>query len=190
VPTLSYGEGRLSDENTVSNGGAGWILVAAGAITIVWALLYFVWSLIGFVTGGITALLGIAVVFDSGDPLLMIQGLFGVLAPVIQMIAYFLIVLLAGIGIFGGVRLNQFKSYGTARLGAVAITAGPVLGLLASLTAFCNFAGFPCCCLSFVIGNIPTLVLTLLCLGATIYAFVVMKREEVQAAFAVNDAEA
>ena len=180
----------MSDENTVSNGGAGWVLVAAGAITIIWALLYFVWSLIGFAVGGIQSLMGIAMIMDSGDPFLVIQGLFGVLAPVIQMIAYLIIVVLAGVGIFGGVRLNQMKSLGTAKLGAAAITAGPVLGLLASLTSFCNFAAGCLCCVGFIVGNIPTLILFVLCLAATIYAFVVMNRDEVQAVFAINDAEA
>lgn len=179
----------MKETDRVDNGGAGWGLVAGGVIALLWSLGYFVWSLVNLLWGGAMLMGSLAAVMDSGDPMQVVFGVVSVISPIIQLLAYLITAILAVLTIVAGVRFNAFRSYGLVKLGAVACVGGPVVGLLASLTSFCNISTGLCCCVGFVLGNIPTLIVTVICLAVTIYAFVVLKRPEVAAAFAVNDAQ-
>ena len=174
----------------VENGGAGWVLVGVGAVQLIWALIYLVMSVLGFAMGGCGALMGIAAVLDSGDPTLMCMGIYGAVIPLINMLAYLIFSIMAVVIIVGGIRFNQFRSFGMVRMASFFATGIPLLALLLSLTAICGALTNPLgLCTGLICSNIPSFIMLLLGGGATFYAMSVMGRDEVAAQFAMNDAQ-
>ena len=176
----------------VENGGAGWVLVGVGAVLLIWSLVYLVISIVGLAFGGCTALMGIAEVFESGDPFLMLMGIVGAITPLINTVAYLIFVVLSIVVIVGGIRFNQFRSFGLVRMASFLTTGIPLVALLLSLISLINICAPGSCltvCSSLICANIPTIIMLLIGGGATFYAMSVLGRDEVAAQFAMNDAQ-
>ena len=129
--------------------------------------------------------------FDTGDVMTGCVFVYNAIFPLVNTVAYLVFVCLTIVVIVGGIRFNQFKGFGMARMASMLALGIPICALLLSLTSICN--ALTSCgasvCTGLICGNIPTLVMLLLGGGAGIYGMVVLKRPEVAAQFAMNDAQ-
>ena len=169
----------------------GWIALAVGGVVgMLYGLVYLVWSLISAIfIGGLAGLSAIGSAMDTGDILSAIPGIVLALMPVIQLVIFVLVPILAAIVLFAALRYKSYRSKGVVWLGIVANVLVPLIGLLTSLGSCCNMGG--CCSFvtGFILGNIPTIVVGVIALATSGYAAFTLMQEDVGAKFEANATE-
>lgn len=158
-----------------------WIaLLISGIVNLLWALVYLAWTALGLLWGGFTAIMVAVASLDSGDASSAIVSLIYVLLPIVQGCVYLLAIPMALVTMVAAFRLKAWRSKGLVWLGAILAVGNPVLGLISSVTSCCNS------CSGFFLGNIGTLIVTVIGGVAAVWTAVVLFSEEGQAAFQAN----
>jgi len=158
------------------NKGAGWALVAAGVLNLLFGIAYLIWTIVGLALYGLQSITIAMDILNNGGGFEAIIAVVPLIAPFFQLFVYLIVPVMAAITIFSGLRFNSFRSKGLVWFGTILVVGVPVLSLVSSLASVCNSG---CCC----IGNVPTLVLLVIDGGIAGYAAYMLSQPEVQDAF-------
>jgi len=153
-----------------SAGVPAYLLMASGIINVIYSVLYFFWSaaVIAFpFMGAVGSILDGSNGFFEG--LMAFVILAGV--PLLQMLGFAITGFLGLLTLFAGVRLNSYGSKGVVWLGILFSTIAPIIGLFVNATSMFNLSALGMGCITgCLLGNIPTVLLLVFGLVASVVA--------------------
>jgi hypothetical protein len=138
-------------------GAPAWILLASGIVHLLYSVTYACWTLLPILWSA-------SVYFSAwlnGEGLdVVITGLImTMIVPLVQLFCFVLACLASAVVIWGGVRLNQYRSKGLVWLAVLSTVAIPFLCLLVNAGSAVNLGSLGMGCITgCLLGNIPTLV--------------------------------
>ncbi len=138
-----------------SAGVPAYLLIGSGIINGIYSFLYFLWSaaVIGLPFTG-----AVGSIMDGSNG--VVEGFiaFAILAavPLLQMAGFAITGFLGLITIFGGVRLNSYRSKGVIWLGILFSTLAPIIGLFVNAGSMFNLTALGMGCITgCLLGSIP-----------------------------------
>lgn len=168
---------------TEKAGTPAYLLMASGILAILYSILYLLWTLVPILIS-VVGLVGSLI--DGAD----IGGTLGagvmVLAvPMLQLIGFLVTCVLGALTAFGGVRLNAWRSKGVVVLAILSSVAGPLLAIFINAGSALNVGTCGMGCLTgCLLGNIPTVLLLVFGVVASILATMAVRTPEAAIRFA------
>jgi len=161
----------------------GWIALAVGGgINFVFGVIYLIWTLVSLVISGFMVFASISAAVDSGGgPGEIIPAVIMAMMPLIQVIVYILVPIMAAVVLFAAMRYRSYRSKGLVWLGVVLNVGIPLLALVSSLGSCCG----GCC--GFVTGNVGTVIVGVIALITSGYAAYTLIQDDVALKFAANE---
>ena len=159
--------------------------MVVGVVHILYGLAMALWTFWPI----LVVLIGMVTALADGQMDAALANMMLIIIPVLQVLAYVIMIALGAVAIFGGLKMRSASSKGIIYAGVGGAAGAPFLGLGAALVNVLNFAGGCCCC---GIGISGGLALPGLLGGIGVAAWTVMTLgdEQVAAAFEANAASA
>ncbi len=151
-------------------GVPAYLLIASGAITILYSILYLLWT---FIAVGLPMIGAIGSVSDGSNTPgeAAMAGLMMAAVPLLQSIGFLVTMVMGAVTAFGGLRLNSWRSKGVVMLAIVCSTGAPALAMLINAGSALNIGACGLGCITgCLLGNIPTAFVLLFGVVASIYA--------------------
>ncbi|MBT3221833.1 MAG: hypothetical protein HN348_22375 [Proteobacteria bacterium] len=157
----------------------GILLIVSGILNLLYSLIYAIWTGISLAVSGIAAVMSAIAAFDNPDNIAgAIVYALQALSPIIQIIAFVIVFVMALITIFAGLRLRSCRSKGIVWLGALAAPGAPLLAIISSAASLCA-----CNCCGFLLGNIGSFIVLVVGLVAFVMAVMALRNPMVAEAF-------
>lgn len=166
-------------------GAPAYVLIASGALMMLYSLIYGVWTLIP-VAFGLFAGINSWVQETNTLGAALTSAILLSMVPILQLLGFCVTFVMAAITTFGGVRLNSYRSKGLVALAILASTGAPALALFINAGSALNLGSCGLGCLTgCLLGNIPTAVLLVVGLVASVFGAVTLMQPDTAERFAM-----
>jgi hypothetical protein len=155
--------------NNETAGAPAWMLLASGLLTVIYSVIYFLWTAITPVTwfiGSIGSWLdGSNGLIDALMAFLLLAGV-----PLLQLLGFVVTGLMGIVTMWGGWRLNTYRSRGVVWLAVLCSTGAPGVALVVNAFSALNLGAMGMGCFTgCLFGNIPTVFLGIFGLIASVF---------------------
>jgi hypothetical protein len=136
-------------------GAPAWILLASGVVHLLYSAVYVLWTLVPLAWGLWVSLSA----WLEGEPLSTVLGSL-VMAGTVPFVQLVCLTFLASlVVIWGGLRLNQYRSKGLVWLAVLCTLGIPLVCMLVNAGSAMNLGSLGMGCITgCLLGNVPTLV--------------------------------
>lgn len=151
-------------------GVPAYLLIASGALNIVYSLIYLLWT---FVAVGLPLIGAIGSISDGSNTPgeAAMAGLMMTAIPLLQVLGFVVTLFMGALTCFGGLRLNTYRSKGLVILAVLCSTGAPALALVINAGSALNIGTCGLGCITgCLLGNIPTALVLVFGLIASVVA--------------------
>ncbi len=163
----------------------GIIMMAAGAIFLLFYLFYTLWTGFYMITGCMwagTAVLAVIGSMDGGNLFMLVYNSWSLILTCVGVIAYLALAAGGGFVGFAGLNLQNLKSSARVKQGMIAAAVIPIVGIVVNILTglgSLSVSGF----IAAVTGTVPQILPLVLGIAAAAFTYVTLQKDEVVNAF-------